>query len=329
MEKEKLLQLYSKVVKEIGFKEGLEDKGWMPKLGPDDYRSIIRYGETKKGEKAVITVSPHEDLIKVGQDFHSYRKCAGSKKAVVIPAAVLASGQIFEAQFLVQESIENGERILSHYPLSTTEEKEEVAVLYWNTVVAFAVYHGVEPSKMYSSDYFVERLNKWMSLGRECQAIERGFIDASEKDKAVRFIFTNLLTFSGMEFFFSHFSNTDIVKRGKEYFIWDATIISKPEAFGIASWIWGATLYAYNIPEQKWFQEINEWIEVFSQYAPENYKRNLKLKIRVNLAERFLGALLVDLPLRRSPFHRLTDEEVKKAHKIVKVVFQTVLEGAL
>ena len=237
--------------------------------------------------------------------------------------AILRSGKIKGAQFLIQTSAQGGTRILPQYPLSTQEEKEEAATLYWNTVNNFPRFDFGEWA---ISDYFLERIDKRFTHGRENGAVKSGFITQQEKDKAAQIIFSNLQHLQ-VKPFFAHFANTDIVKTEEGYFIWDASIVPKPEAAGIALWLWGATLYAsYQLSANEWLKEIEKWIDVFTKFALKPHAENLRLKIRINFLERLLGTLLVDLPLKRSPFQDFSDAEIKKATKVIRAVLAKTLQ---
>lgn len=319
MDKLTLLQFYRKAIKVIGFQENIKKEGWMPKLGPNDFRSVIRHGNYK-GKRAVMKVSPHENLLSIVRDYRRYQRGTKGKPVVRIPS-ILRSGKIRGAQYLVQQSAPGSERILKNYPLSAQTEKEEVARLYWNTVNHFPSF---DFGQWAISDYFLERVDKWFTIGRENGAVKFGFISQEEKDKTVRLIFSNLGKLK-TEPFFAHFANTDIVKSGKEYYIWDSVIVPKPEAMGIALWIWGATLYAYKLPPTRWLEEVEAWTKTFVRLAPKNRRQNLRLKIKINLRERMLGSLLVDLPLKRSPFHTLSRKETTQATKIVRAVLGSLL----
>lgn len=320
MDKTNLTTLYDKVVKLTGFQEDKKEKGWMPKLAPNDFRSVIKHG-TYKGKKVVLKVSPHEDLVSIANNFRRYQKATAGGSVLQVPV-ILRSGKIKEAQFLIQISAQDGTRILPRYPLSTQEEKEEVANLYWNTVNSFPKFDFGEWA---ISDYFLERVDKWFTHGRENKAVKSGFITQQEKDKAVQVIFSNLQCLQ-VKPFFAHFANTDIVKTKEGYFIWDASIVPKPEAAGIALWLWGTTLYAsHQLSADEWLKEIKKWIDVFTKFAPKSRIKELKLKIRINFLERLLGTLLVDLPLKRSPFQDFSDAEIKKATKVIRAVLAETL----
>lgn len=319
MDKKSLLKLYKKVTAVTAFREYKKATGWMPKLGLDDFRSVIRQG-TYKGKKAVLKVSPHENLARVAKDFKRYQAASHGKSVLQTPQ-IFRSGKIGEAQFLIQQATPDGQRIIKRYPLSGQREKNEVTRLYWNTVANFPKFDFGDWS---ASDYFIERLDKWFALGRENGAVNSGFITQAEKNRAVKIIFGNINVLK-MESFFQRFASTDIVKFADEYFIWDTDIVPKPQAAGIALWLWASTLHAYNVPARKWLKEINAWIATFIKFAPPAHQKNLKLKIRLNLLERLLGSLLVDLPLRRSPFQNLSKKQIEKAKELVRTVLRANL----
>ena len=318
MDKQSLLQLFKTVVGLTDFKEDKKTKGWMPKLGPNDYRSVIRHGWLKN-ERAMIKVSPYENLAQIAGDFKRYQKA--QKPGMVKVPEILRSGKIKGGEFLIQQSALVGERIQPNYPLSTTEQKEEVAKLYWSTINNFPKYDFGEWAV---SDYFLARLDKWFGLGRENGAVKNGFITQDEKDQAMELIFSNMRLLR-VEAFFDHFANSDIVKTNGQYLIWEAKIVPKPEAAGIALWLWGATLYAYNLPVQKWLAELEGWTKTFIKYAPAAKQKDLRLKIKINFLERLLGSLLVDLPFKRSPFQDSSANEIKQAKHLLREVLRSQL----
>ncbi len=317
MKQSELLQLYKVVVEQTGFKEDMNNPGWMPKLGPNDYRSILRHG-THNGKPAMLKVSPQENLVKIAQDFIKYQKETSGKPVICVPN-ILENGKIPGAEFLIQESSPQGVRIIKNWPLATPAEKEEVARLYWETISNFPDYDLA--GEWTISDYFVMRLDKSLAAGRDYGVQTKGFISAREKDNIIKFIFINAQKLA-IQPFFDHFSNTDIVKANNEYYIWESSIAPKPEAAGIALWLWGATMYAHDIPTDQWQDEMKSWISTFKKFAPTELQADLELKININLSERFLSTLLLDLPLKRSPFDKLSDAEVMKA----RVLFRELLK---
>lgn len=314
MEKEKLEHLYNKVVQEIRFHESVENKGWMPKFGPNDYRSVIRHG-TYKGVPAMLKVSPHEELVNEATKAWSYQHDVFGKPVLQMPQ-ILTSGKVGAAQFLIQREGPGGKRILEQYPYSNEEEKKEVARLYWATVQEFPAF----PSE-YSSvlEFFIKKLNMLMEHARKDENLpQNGFITPKERNKVSQYILDRAYELK-MEPFFSRFSNTDVTKDGTLYFVWDTAIVSRPEEHGAASWIWGATLYAYDWQPKKWMDEVDAWLDAFVDNPPPN-RHEVRKKIKINLQERMLGALLVDLPLKRSPFDALSTEEIQKARAVARTV---------
>lgn len=311
MERRRLLALYKAAVRKIGFRENRKKRGWMPKLAPNDYRSVMRHGAYKSAP-AMLKVSPHEELVKVAKDFLRYQKAAAGKQALQVPK-ILSHGRVKGAQYLMQEERTDEERILRNYPFSTTEEKKEVAQLYWKTVKAFPDF---KPEFSSTLEFWVRRLGRAFEAGKGSRAAERGFITEEEKVKAAAY----LLSSAGelrVAPFFSHFANTDVTKAGGQCFVWDATIVSRPEMYGAAAWMWGATLHAWRVKPADWMEEVEEWSSAFAEAAPAEL-REVKRKLHLNLQERMLVTLLVDLPLRRSPFDRLPPSAVTQATKVVR-----------
>lgn len=309
MDEKNLMKLYRRVVGKAGFKEDKNSEGWMPKLGPDDYRSVIREGESVK-DRAVITVSPHDNLYEIGRRLDSYSfKTQSITEPIIRVPQVICQNNIYDrngrvsASYMIQRVLPDGGRILQNLPLSSTvAEKEEVSRLYWNTIKFFPRVELGFP--VYTTgDYFLEQTNKLFAKARECQTtvVRDKTITEKEKDAALVLIFRHSVKVK-MKYFFAHLGNTDIVKTNDGlYYIWNAPIVSKPECAGIAYWLWNLAMYSYDLRPKQFLKEIGQWLVTFENYAPKHERRNLELKIWINLLERMLGALLVDIPLRRSP----------------------------
>lgn len=76
MKRQELLKQYRGVVGKIGFREDEKRKGWMPRLGPHDFRLVIRHGWLRD-KPAVLEVSPHLDLVGMARDFKHYQNYIG------------------------------------------------------------------------------------------------------------------------------------------------------------------------------------------------------------------------------------------------------------
>ncbi len=324
MDEQSIVKLYEIAVAETGFIEDKNNPGWMPKLGPDDYRSVIRHG-TYKNTPAVIEVSPTEDLEKIAEDFKKYQEGSKNKKAVRV-SAILAQGKIQGGQYLIRSSADSGKpqgvRIVKNWPLATDTEIKEVAQLYWVTVTSFPT---IEVKEWSISDYFIRRLNMALTKAREYKIDPLKYMSHAEKDALVEFIFTHAKILK-VEAFFDHFSNTDLVKYEDEYYAWGSSIVPKPETAGIAYWLWDAMMYASNLDPEEWMTEYNNWIKAFTDSAPDDRKKDLELKIKLNIAERVASTLLIDFPLKRSPFDQYSDKEIERTRLVFRRMFEEILE---
>ncbi len=323
MNRKNLLELYHAAIWKTGFREDKKSKSWMPKLGPNDFRSVIRQG-TYKGRGAVISVSPHENLMSRGRDFKRYKAAARDKKAIRIPE-ILRSGRISGAQFLIQEAAKGGgKRIVKNHPLATPEEKTEVAALYWTTVNSFPQFDFGGWS---ASDYFLQRLDKWFTIGRENNS---DLITGTERDKTAQLIFSNARRLK-IEPFFSHFGNTDIEKVDGKYFLWNAEIAPRPECFGIAMWIWNVMMYSWKREPAKIWNDMLHWVKIFGYEIPEpsggvyTGDRN-GAKVFINLLERVAATLLVDLPNKRSPYDKLGEKEIGQSRDNFRHILNSLLK---
>ena len=183
------------------------------------------------------------------------------------------------------------ERLLPNYPKSNPEQKKSVAKIYWDTRRVLDYLYLGPGSPKDSLDYF----------------------------KAFGFILKHICDMDETRYSFSHFTNTDIIKCGETHYIIDATIEERPQMYDAAFWIWGLTMYAYDIPPKEWLEEMERWMNVFLRGCSSYISA---LKLSVCLVERMLGTLLVDLPLRHSPFDKLDDKAVAKEAKLAQAVIK-------
>lgn len=323
MDEKSIIKLYGTAVDETGFIEDKDNIGWMPKLGPNDYRSIIRHG-TYKNIPAVLEVSPYEDLGKIVDDFKKYQEGSKNKKAVRI-SKILTQGKIKDGQYLIRASADSeqmqGVHIVKNWPLATETEMKEVAKLYWETATSFP---PIEVKEWSISDYFIRRLNIALTKAREYYIDPLKYMSHNEKDDLVEFIFTHAKILT-VEDFFDHFSNTDLVKQDNEYYSWGSIIVPKPETAGIAYWLWGAMMYTSKLTPEQWVTEYNKWVAVFINSAPESRKKDLELKIKLNMAERVISTLLIDFPLKRSPLDKQSDEEIERTRLVFRRMLKEIL----
>lgn len=316
MEKQTLLSLFEAVRQQTGFEETMPEARWVKKLGPNEYRAVIGHG-MYKGTRATLRVSPSEPLYREAHKFQQYSFAAERKGALLVPR-VMVSGTHDAVEYVIQDEPLDGDRIISlkkdkPYPYSTEEEKKEAAKLYWETVKIFSSFEQGDSSSM---EFLIVRLGTFFEIARANGAVRRGFITDKERDQIAQYLLSSAHELE-MKPFFSHFSNTDVVKAQGKYFAQDAEITWRPEAYGAAFWIWGATMYAYDVSPVDWLKEVEEWMDAFVRAAPI---REAGRKIHLNLQERMLATLLVDLPLERSPFDALSDSEIMKAKEVVRAV---------
>src|SRR3989338_5647508 len=137
MKESELEKIYKKVAEEIGFKKDPVREGWMPKLGPNDYKCKIVHGFTKKGP-VTLTVGPKGVVdIKALKLAGGYALVKNKRSPSVVLPQVWDLGNHEER---VLGSKKRGERprpFLSSY-FSTWNEKCKVAEFYWNSVRVFS-----------------------------------------------------------------------------------------------------------------------------------------------------------------------------------------------
>ena len=338
MDKKTLMEAFWKIADKESFTPTKTDI-YMPRLAKGQYRSVIargNYGE--KSVAAILRASPHEDYQVIAHNFKKYeeavkrvespkpefrrwkRRCA-TFSTPIIPPEVIKSGKDGELFFMIQflaPSFGVSERLLPNYPKSNPEQKKSVAKIYWDTRRVLDYLYLGPGSPKDSLDYFIRRLRQFVDAITEAKADDK-FISGKLESKAFGFILKHICDMDETRYSFSHFTNTDIIKCGETHYIIDATIEERPQMYDAAFWIWGLTMYAYDIPPKEWLEEMERWMNVFLRGCSYYISA---LKLSVCLVERMLGTLLVDLPLRHSPFDKLDDKAVAKEAKLAQAVIK-------
>lgn len=318
MRKQELIKIYSELRQKLEFKEDKKEMGWMPRLGQNNYRAVIRHG-IYKGTPATLFIGSEEfDYFRiVKEDVIPYQEFREkySVKGCVEFAKILKYGKHDGVRYLLQERQLERERIVADYPFSTVEEKEEVARLYWQTVTNFPPFARESAYTPYR--WMSERIIKWSAEGEKNGSI----VTFQEKKlcEKILYRFTNELK---MTSFFNLFQNTDITKFGDIYYIWNVRITPAPDLWGIVTWLWGCTLH-YSTTRRPntnfWQKQYADWLEkFFLEYVSSNLQHNYRFNsnlVDALFLERIYATHLVDLPNRRSPFDRIDDKTFQRAKR--------------
>lgn len=347
MTKEELFRKYEAVKKRLKFFVETEE----PLLeavdeNSNDYKGLIARGEwvlnTGRGP-AVSSLSVALELINhkflpkdkneewVSWMLTNYYALRNVKYSVKFPDFI-SRGVFQDVSFAVRHNI-SGKRILDRHLFATSDQKKEVAKMFWATVEALKILDRSKLAGQTSLGYFEKQFSKWVNLRSELEpqwkptfGEVREFV-LNKFDKVCRLAQG---TDDGqnrkikMEWFFNVFGNTDIVKsRSGEYFIYNAHLEPKPEGFGIAAWIWNIIMYSWDREPQEVLKEVFDWVNVFLE--GKDRKEHMP-GILANLIERCLAALVVDLPLKRSPYDDLSDEAIEKSRKNFSYVLDTLVE---
>ena len=213
-------------------------------------------------------------------------------------------------------------------PLAVTdEEMAKFAGLYWDTWINFPKFGS---SNQPASTYFLERLQKWFSESRDASILKNPLVS-----KAVSVIFEEsrvLETGESIEMgnFFSNFGFTDIVIVGDTPYIWNAEIVPKPQGVGMAANMWTTLVHgSLEAPIDKLKDLQRRWTIAFMEEGWEcrhycNHDQTYKA-IRANLLERLIATLLIDIPNRRSPYDKASDNEVATAKSKILSLLQFTL----
>ena len=343
MKKSELEKIYKKVAKEIDFKEDPVHKGWMPKLGPNDYKCKIVHGTTEKGP-VTLTVGPKEAVdteeSKLAGDYFLAKK---KPNPSIVLTKVWSLGSYDDYSWVVRKRVDGANPLFfGLHPL--WDDKRKIAELYWKTIKVFSGLETKNGPKSNVEDFLRERLDKWKNLAK---AVNSKNIDKRSHEKinlysslAVDFFRyvayeTNILESAGleMELFFRHFGNTDIVIQGGKYYLPSPEITFFPQFYGAAYFVWNVLIHEPLFTAD----EVEEWHLAFRSSCPgkegtsdkEKLKENFGKAFRILLLERVFGTLLADIPCGRSPFNkngRMDKTKAKKAEKLFVTILKHLLE---
>lgn len=352
MKRSELNKLYKKAAEKIGFKEDPTQKGWMPKLGPNDYKCKIVHGFTENGP-VTLTVGPKGvvdlEALKLAGDYALAEK--KNIPCVVLPK-VWNVGDFDDLSWVVRERV-NGTSPLEDFPPGSGRVNEEVIRLYWNTVAVFSEMEEQGLSQAFGEPedpegFMRKKLEKWIELSKflkNKRLKQKLGVFESIAGNVFRYIFyeSNLweTTDLEMDLFFRNFGNTDIVVgHDKSYYLPNPEIILLPQFYGAAYFVWNILMYSYDryddelpdfIIHNSIVEEVERWRGEFYLSCPNDLKDKFHTAFYLLLFERVIATLLVDIPLKRSPFdvkRQEGDEGAKRAQK-AEIIFVEVLKYLL
>ena len=336
MKESELEKIYKKVAEEIGFKKDPVREGWMPKLGPNDYKCKIVHGFTKKGP-VTLTVGPKGavdiEMLKLAGD---YALVKNKRSPSVVLPQVWDLGNHEDRSWVVRERVE-GRRPLLSSDFSSWNEKCKVAELYWNTVRVFSKMESEKQADGDFEDFIRFRLDKWVEMGRGCKSREN-----QQKQETFGAIFNDVYRFvfyetdfvdsayPEMELFFRNFGNTDIVIQDGKFYMPSPDIAFFPQFYGAVYFIWNVLMYSHDRRPLDVLVDIEHWRGVFKESCrTKGTKEKFNRAFYVLLLERVFGTLLVDIPCGKSPFEnegKIDKIKAKKAEKIFIMILKYLLD---
>lgn len=351
MKKENLLAACFDIAQSIGFDIDPHQKPWLPQLNPGEFREIKQRGFFKYKYQlgrtpATLNIIPLENLSPIlrqemEQKWQIYEAycviVAGIPNAVRL--AQRAQTGTFQDRFAFLVSIEPEDQWLipdckSGQPKIAPGVIDEFARIYWATTEAMKKLVETCPEaaawvrQWTATEYFIERLAKWLEEGRRNKAEERGFISPSLKDMVISKLMSRAFYRSmEMGMFFNLFGNTDIIKTSDgNYVLTNGDFAVKPRSFGPAAFIWNLMMHCWHFGRLGFVPRIYEWLSIFSNIFKDNiHDREMFFQeFEANLLERCLATLLVDLPNRRSPYDQADTTEADTEQS--KVNFTYVLK---
>lgn len=353
-----LEELYGRAVKLSGFtetREGLQDSklgAWSRQARPGRFDLRIGHGHLNL-VPAMLLVGRGEIVSESGyylnQQYHLIASSGVSWQSVSIPRylQVTKVPGANPYSFAIQEKCSSGRRFLPRFPASNSQQRRIITNLYWNTYANFADImardQGVAITMSKNSEtfpgFFLERLERWLSAAGqtrvktvtkgEAQRLHAGYLQDREVVGRVldRIKQAGWLKESGIStgLFFKHFGHTDLVYSPEGRFflpLWTMGVL--PQFYGAAYWVWNVLMHSASQSPPWAIQEVEKWREAFEARAPRELKTLFYQGFYLNLLERATTALLVDIPLKRSPFDRLKNHRRTNARKIFLAVLRQI-----
>ncbi|MBI2626888.1 MAG: hypothetical protein HYW77_01470 [Parcubacteria group bacterium] len=340
--------------KDSGFRTN-NQPAYLVKSGPDNYRALIQDGFCNGPEgtelciKLYLSCNELEGInfTEVAKQHRFYNQSISpvSYKDLVVRYPIVYNDGIMVRRdvmftWMIEQRIPEGLRLLLNYPDSTLEEKVRVAKVYWHTAVNFPQVFETDPSEATTAQgYFMGKLREWTKIGEYIAP------EVTKRRGMVQKGILNNIESLPMFWFFRLFQNTDIILADNRGYMLDFYPALKPKYFGIACWLWGWSLFwsVNNKLNQlgilnEWELEFDSWINIFFGVQleiaristgnlpvfEENYFRFRRL-IWANFLERVYATLCVDLPLRRSPFNDINDDQVRSVQEFWLSILNNVL----
>src|SRR3989344_7467692 len=322
MLKEHLTNLFNNVATFKGFDEDTNKNPYLVYLGDDEYRSILWEG-VYEGQRAMMTVSPFEDLADANLDLQAYSRARHSLEieypdALVIPEILAAdfwSDSMWQAWYRIQALPPEGKRIvpMNRYPVVTDGELNTLLRIFSHTKAVFKRVRGFQVRKMTCTEYFFSTLNKRLEDVR--RFAPKQFLDEDSRDWRMHQLIQRAQIIR-MEYFFGLFGVTDIIESAGRYYIWNVDIKHMPAGMPIAYAVWNLILYGLkNLSQKEFSLALKRWIEYFSESGYLNEAE--KYGFRPCLAERIFSTLVIDLPAARSPFRGLSERKLRAHTKLL------------
>lgn len=330
--------LYDRATKLSGFVEtceGLGDaerNGWSRQVRPGVFDLHIGHGRYRSvpamllvGKGELVSENEHQ----LNGRYNIAARLNESMLSVHIPAYLRVEKVpgVSPYSFAIQEKCPSGHHFLPRFPASNSSQRRRIADLYWNTVDNFADVEANDfKLEMLMSrnsealpEFFLGRLSRWLKAAEqaevrcetkgEVQRLRASYLQDRETVEriVVEIKRTNLLDKQAlaMRLFFKHFGHTDLVfdLQGRFFLpLW--TMGMFPQFYGAACWVWNMLMHSYakSPPEAVW--ETEKWREAFEARASHGLKASFYRGFYLNLVERAIAALVVDIPLGRKPFDR-------------------------
>lgn len=348
----KLLQLYDKALNLSGFiEEGQQDFAlipWSRQIEPGVCDLRVAHG-FYNGKPAIMQVGVNEILSESSEYLQKQYSLSGPGGGIYIPKVLFSvKCEDPEPYFcLIQEKFQNqGAPFLPRFPFSSSSQKKVIADLYWKTMESFSEMcqrdekMAVTMAKnegQFSSLYF-GRLNRWLATGEDAWRKVTGTKGQKQREKEqylqdrkmIEEIIRSLKSSHIVEesalspqLFFKHFGYTDMVYDGDtgQFGLPMADMGIYPQYYGATYWVWNMLMHGHGQSPSWAAQEVNKWFMAFVYSAPRSegaFPSSFSWGFHVNLLERVVASLLVDIPLERSPFDKESNTRKEKGRNIFR-----------
>lgn len=228
--------------------------------------------------------------------------------------AVLSYGWSWGKCWMITQDVGEKQIIGDGYPISTPEQKAEMAQAFWLMANTFPQPEGErEPQDYDAGLWFAWKITEWLRIAESYETFKQGVISRDEIHRAHRRIQRICSSkFVSMRFTHAHFSNEELRKDEKGIYrlIDFGATRWRPAMYDAAFCMWHVGMHLWELGEDAFVDEMRKWQDAFVWTSPGPIRTNtFRGPLRACLIERCIGAVAIDIGGKRGVVATLSQEE--------------------